>query len=155
MIDRVSNISPRHTVCRLTTSSGLQFAFDPTAAQFGWQEHLAPWDVYEKQRVDLGAKSWICEPLFSTRWPTIRHRPEDHWRGLDDWKSTCAAEEMKNIVDRTLSQAGLSGVLALPRVEFERHLEATRKDLKDSVARSAFLKDLYRPDVTYEQLSML
>lgn len=39
-----------HKVFRLTLPSGLRFAFDPTGAQNGWQEHLAPWDTYEKHR---------------------------------------------------------------------------------------------------------
>lgn len=40
-----------HLVFRLTLPSGLKFAFDPTGAQNGWQEALAPWDAYEENRV--------------------------------------------------------------------------------------------------------
>ncbi|KAG6367596.1 hypothetical protein INS49_001789 [Diaporthe citri] len=40
-----------HSVIRFTLPSGLKFAFDPTGAQNGWQEHLAPWDEYAKHRV--------------------------------------------------------------------------------------------------------
>lgn len=40
-----------HLVFRIALPSGLKFAFDPTGAQNGWQEHLAPWDEYEKHRV--------------------------------------------------------------------------------------------------------
>ena len=40
-----------HQVFRLTLPAGLRFAFDPTGAQSGWQEYLAPWDEYEKHRV--------------------------------------------------------------------------------------------------------
>lgn len=40
-----------HLVFRLTLPSGLRFAFDPTGAQNGWQEYLAPWDAYEKHRI--------------------------------------------------------------------------------------------------------
>lgn len=40
-----------HLVFRLTLPSGLTFAFDPTGAQNGWQEYLAPWDAYEEHRI--------------------------------------------------------------------------------------------------------
>lgn len=42
-----------HLVFRLTLPSGLKFAFDPTCAQNGWQEALAPWDAYEEHRVQF------------------------------------------------------------------------------------------------------
>lgn len=38
-------------VARLTLPSGSQYAFDPTAAQFGWRELLKPWDEYFGRRV--------------------------------------------------------------------------------------------------------
>lgn len=40
-----------HLVFRLTLPSGLSFAFDPTGAQNGWQEYLAPWDAYARHRI--------------------------------------------------------------------------------------------------------
>lgn len=40
-----------HRVFRITLRSGLRFAFDPAAAQNGWQEYLAPWDAYEQHRI--------------------------------------------------------------------------------------------------------
>lgn len=40
-----------HLVFRLTLPSGLRFAFDPTGAQNGWKEYLAPWDSYEQHRI--------------------------------------------------------------------------------------------------------
>lgn len=40
-----------HLVFRLSLPSGLTFAFDPTGAQNGWQENLAPWDAYEQHRI--------------------------------------------------------------------------------------------------------
>lgn len=42
-----------HLVFRLTLTSGLKFAFDPTGAQNGWQETLAPWAEYERDRVQF------------------------------------------------------------------------------------------------------
>ncbi|KAK7708944.1 hypothetical protein SLS64_006424 [Diaporthe eres] len=40
-----------HVVFRITLPSGMRFAFDPTGAQNGWQEYLAPWDAYEQHRI--------------------------------------------------------------------------------------------------------
>lgn len=40
-----------YVVLRITLPSGLRFAFDPTGAQNGWQEYLAPWDAYEQHRI--------------------------------------------------------------------------------------------------------
>ena len=55
-------------------------------------------------------------------------------------------------MERLLSDDGLSGVLALPQLEFEGRLDAVKKDLKESIARSAFLNNLYRPGVTHSEL---
>ncbi|KAI1079237.1 hypothetical protein F5B20DRAFT_581655 [Whalleya microplaca] len=40
-----------HEVIRVTLNSEEQVVLDPTAAQFGWREYMAPWSIYEKQRV--------------------------------------------------------------------------------------------------------
>lgn len=42
-----------HIVVRLTLRCGLQFAFDPTAAQYGWREVLSPWESYKTHRMRL------------------------------------------------------------------------------------------------------
>lgn len=43
-----------HNPLRITLPNGLQFAFDPTASQYGWMETLAPWDEYLKYRAHHG-----------------------------------------------------------------------------------------------------
>lgn len=42
-----------HDVLRLTLPCGDRFAFEATASQFGWRETISPWDVYERQRVQI------------------------------------------------------------------------------------------------------
>lgn len=42
-----------HAAIRVTLPSGQRFALDPTGAQYGWREHLAPWDDYERHRVHM------------------------------------------------------------------------------------------------------
>lgn len=44
----------RHHPLRITLPCGLQFAFDPTASQYGWVEILAPWDDYLECRAHHG-----------------------------------------------------------------------------------------------------
>lgn len=40
-----------HELVRITLGCGLQFAFDPTGAQYGWRETLSPWPVFQSHRV--------------------------------------------------------------------------------------------------------
>lgn len=40
-----------HTVARLTLTSGFRYVLDPSAAQFGREECLAPWDEYARRRI--------------------------------------------------------------------------------------------------------
>lgn len=47
---RYNTLGP-HVIVRLTLPSGLQYSFDPSAAQFGWKEYLAPWDEYARRRI--------------------------------------------------------------------------------------------------------
>lgn len=54
-------------VARLTLPSGSQYAFDPTAAQFGWREYLAPWDEYFGRRVHQIDEITVLESLNSTQ----------------------------------------------------------------------------------------
>ncbi|KAK3942826.1 hypothetical protein QBC46DRAFT_339077 [Diplogelasinospora grovesii] len=40
-----------HEISLLTLPSGTQVVFDPSAAQYGWREHVAPWDAYQHHRI--------------------------------------------------------------------------------------------------------
>ncbi|KAL1868903.1 hypothetical protein Daus18300_005739 [Diaporthe australafricana] len=68
------NTIPHHTIAVLSTASGLKFAFDPTAAQFGWKEHLSPWSVYRERRVDLLYDQEVARPLSPSRALTRQER---------------------------------------------------------------------------------
>jgi hypothetical protein len=46
-----NNMQDRHTILRVITQDGHAFAIDGTAAQFGWAETIAPWEIYSAQRV--------------------------------------------------------------------------------------------------------
>lgn len=53
-----------HHPLRITLPCGLQFAFDPTSAQYGWSETMAPWDVYMRHRAHQGIRHInIKQPL--------------------------------------------------------------------------------------------
>lgn len=42
-----------HVLVRITLGCGLQFAFDPAGAQYGWREALSPWPAFQGHRVRL------------------------------------------------------------------------------------------------------
>lgn len=69
----------RHHPLRITLPCGLQFAFDPTAGQYGWKELLCPWDAYLKHRAHNGIRGVIIkEPTNITgqkAWALARARP--------------------------------------------------------------------------------
>ena len=62
-----------HTVLRVTTKAGEDFAIDITGAQYGWQDTFAKWDVYEncRTRAVVGEydfpRKYSADP-FSIRW---------------------------------------------------------------------------------------
>lgn len=54
----------RHHPLRITLPCGLQFAFDPTAAQYGWKEIIAPWEAYLKHRAHNSIRDVVIkEPV--------------------------------------------------------------------------------------------
>ncbi|KAL1866858.1 hypothetical protein Daus18300_006561 [Diaporthe australafricana] len=85
------NTIPHHTIAVLSTASGLEFAFDPTAAQFGWKEYLSPWSVYRERRVDLLYDQEVARPLSPACALT---RQEARNPGRFDWDSARAAQEI-------------------------------------------------------------
>ncbi|KAK7748421.1 hypothetical protein SLS62_008577 [Diatrype stigma] len=56
-----------HEILRLTLPSGRQFALDPSAAQYGWHENLAPWEQYHQHRVDAISRIEMLEPFEGFR----------------------------------------------------------------------------------------
>lgn len=122
-------MSPRHTVSQLTTASGLKFAFDPTAAQFGWKENLAPWDIYEQRRIDL----------------KIPVTPGELYQvNENDSRDSCASKEMRDMTVRLLRDGGFSDILSLSKTKFVDCLQSLERKLAESVADSAELEDIYK-----------
>lgn len=135
----ISNMSMAHTVARLTTASGHQLAFDPTAAQFGWLEKLAPWERYKRRRIDVEYSSAVFEPLGKLTHLTKHTRmPSDPTLGKD-WKDTCVAEEMVCIADRILARDSLIDILDVPEDDFESCLWVFKTHLEIFIGNSAFL----------------
>lgn len=118
------NTTPYHTIAVLSTASGLEFAFDPTAAQFGWKEHLAPWALYRERRVDLLYYQEVCRPLDPFRTPT-RQKPR---RSVGfQWKYECAAEGLVENAKACLPDNTLEGgVLDRSEADFEAQRSALR-----------------------------
>lgn len=58
------NAVTRHRLFRITLPSGKQFAFDPTAVQFGWRETLSPWESFLEHRAHNGVREMaVIEPM--------------------------------------------------------------------------------------------
>lgn len=146
-----SNISMAHTVGLLTTQSELQFAFDPTAAQFGWHENLAPWEHYRRRRVDTEYTVDACEPLRMQRDRTKHTQMPADPALQQHWKCKCVAEEIVGIADDLFAKVGLRHILDAPDSDFRRYLATFKEDLEQFIGSSDFLRDLYKPDVTKEE----
>lgn len=146
-----SNISMAHTVGLLTTQSELQFAFDPTAAQFGWHENLAPWEHYRRRRVDTEYSVGVCESLDDLRARTKSTQMPVHPTLQQHWKRKCVAEEIVDIAEDHFARVNLSDILDAPDSDFRRYFAAFKQDLEESIGSSVFLRDLYKPDVTQKE----
>lgn len=140
-------MSPRHTVSQLTTASGLKFAFDPTAAQFGWKENLAPWDTYEQRRIEFTVPVETAGALSISSPSKLTNTEALHQITVGDWREYCVAQEMTDMTVRLLRGRGFSDMLELPEAEFVDRLQALERDLAESVADSAELEDIYKPGV--------
>lgn len=143
----LTNMSPHHMVSQLTTASGLKFAFDPTAAQFGWKENLAPWDIYEHRRIDFTVPVETAGSRSVSGPSTLMNTEALHQVTVGDWREYCVAQEMKDMTVRFLGKGGPSGVLALPESEFVKRLQELERHLAKSVADSAELEEIYKPGV--------
>jgi hypothetical protein len=68
-----NNMWRGHTVLRVTTKAGEDFAIDITGAQYGWQDTFAIWDVYQNRRIRTVVseyhfpRKYSSDP-FSKRW---------------------------------------------------------------------------------------
>ncbi|KAJ0125199.1 uncharacterized protein J7T55_006544 [Diaporthe amygdali] len=122
-----------HLAARLTLPSGAQYAFDPSAAQFGWKDCLAPWAEYARCRIHHIENVTVLDPLDGTRVPAKdRVKPSDIIRRFD-WAKEYVAEELVSIL--RARKGGLRALLKLSDGQFE----TGRKDLAD--AMEDFVRD--------------
>lgn len=127
-------MSPRHTVAVLRTNSGLQFILDPTAAQYGWKENIAPREIYTRYRINRELINTVCLAPSSPG-PRTEHtlRPKDESE-LVNWKHKCVAEDTVDLAeDHFSANGGLQGVLQLPQDQFEEQCLALRETLKSGM----------------------
>lgn len=135
-------MDPAHTVAALRTKSGLQFILDPTAAQYGWKENIAPRDTYARCRIDYALRTTVClvpdSPL-----PRTEHtpRPEDESE-LANWTRKCIAEDVLALADDHFSlNGGLFGILQLPQAQFEEQCRTLTETLKSGMHDQEMYRD--------------
>lgn len=114
-----------HVVLRITLPSGLRFAFDPSGAQNGWQEYLAPWDAYEQHRVHFIKDIRIVDPWGLMEW--MRER---------DKRSETIIPVLVAVIERSLGlkldDEGLKELLySLPDSSFETKRESAVKACRE------------------------
>lgn len=141
------NMSALHTVALLTTRSGRNFILDPTAAQFGWKEYLAPWETYDPCRIEFLQLSEVRKVHGRPRTPTehtLRPRSE---AGRKNWTSKVVAENILEIAEATfMEKGGLDRILQLPRVKFEELCSEFKENLKSEMR----YRDKMRIDSQYQ-----
>lgn len=128
------NMSPMHTVAILSTNSGLQLILDPTAAQYGWKEKIAPREMYARCRIDRERNTTVCLAPSSSA-PRTEHtlRPEEKSE-LDIWQQKCVAEDTVDLAkDHFSANGGLQDTLKLPQYQFEEQCLALRETLKSGM----------------------
>ncbi|POS72381.1 2-methylcitrate dehydratase [Diaporthe helianthi] len=120
-----SNMLPYHTVAVVTTQSGLKFVLDPTAAQYGWRETIAPLDIYTRCRVDRKHRSEHLVPLDPNRLPTVRTpRPDKENReARSSWKRRCTAEYIVDQVKGHIPNRDLGALIELPQGQFDKYCQ--------------------------------
>lgn len=128
------NMLASHTVAVLTTPSGLEFILDPTAAQYGWRENIAPREIYTRCRVDYEYPTKPCYRPDPQRLPTKATTRPEAKRDSDLWAMACVAEQIVERVREHLTEiGGLDGVLQLPRAQFEEQCQALQQALESGL----------------------
>lgn len=90
-----------HAAIRVTLPSGQRFALDPTGAQYGWREHLAPWDDYERHRVHMiDSVAAVAAPAAAEM--DAAHKPDGRW---ETEARRCMAVMARCLADRAAHHA--------------------------------------------------
>lgn len=125
-------MAPYHTVAVLTTTSGLEFILDSTAAQYGWKETLAAREAYDRCRIDYEIDIEPCDP------PESHHRqrspsPDDE-NDCRYWRESGVVEDTLRVVEEHVSAAGgIHGVINLPEDCFKQQCLDLKQALKSGM----------------------
>lgn len=134
-------MSPSHTVAIIRTESGLQFILDPTAAQYGWRENIAPREIYARCRIDRELDTTAClAPTSPGPRTEYTPRPKDASELLI-WEYKCVAEATVDFAkDHFSGKFDLEATLQLPQSEFEEQCLALKETLKSGMG----VRDKYK-----------
>jgi hypothetical protein len=108
-----------HEVMAVTLPSGISVVLDPTAAQLGWKEHVAPWDWYRKHRVHHVDQREPVPPIPVGTWcvkAALPPLPADVGLGQSLLLETIVLSLLPQIQTRS---GGVKGFLRLKGGEFE------------------------------------
>jgi hypothetical protein len=129
------NMDASHEVTILTArSSGRQFVLDPTAAQYGWRENMAPRELYTAHRVDFVAEILTCDPLPGGQplsnpaglLTSLAETCQDARYRYDLREASVALHIIKVLLPFVRDIGGLDKVVQLPQAEFNKQLSSLR-----------------------------
>lgn len=127
-------MSALHTVAILTTRSRDEYILDPTAAQFGWKEHLVAGDTHADSRVDY---AWSVE---KSTFPDRPSTPTEHTRrpekrpARDLWTSKVVAEDVLEIAEANfMKNGGLDDILQFPQAQFDEQCSKLKAALRSEM----------------------
>lgn len=98
----------RHHPLRITLRCGKQFAFDPTAFQYGWRETLAPWSAYTAHRAQFLATTTPADAVSVAPRPDETSADDDAWNAERITSKMTAVGLLADAFDR-----GVAGELGL------------------------------------------
>lgn len=136
-------LSPRHTVVYIDLPRGDPFILDVTSLQYGWEEQLYTWQVYETHRVrilysvgPLGSKAALEDSLLAN------HPPDDSVNASRVFR-TGLLRGMISEMESFLGACGvhLHGLLSAKHPDYM----PAREDLVSAVKRRLY-EDLRRLD---------
>jgi hypothetical protein len=135
--EKRNNMWRGHTVLRVTTKAGEDFAIDITGAQYGWQDTFAIWDVYQNRRIREVVSEY--------------HFPREHSKGHFGvrWNSKYR-KTVEKVYEKTLRAFNLrwelwfrkEGLTAKDFLDFsEENFGVKKRELLDDL-RSGFAKSI-------------
>lgn len=129
---RYNTLGP-HGVLRLTLPLGVQYVFDPSAAQFGWKEYLAPWDEYARRRIHLIEQAAMLETLVDTLVREAAITKPPGFPSISLRAKEGAAAELVNVL--RARKGGRRAMLKLSDSQFEEAKKDLVKAMEESIQR--------------------